>query len=223
MPLAPGRALHGALRLAAWASPGLFVATLGAVLTGVAQAFDSQVLDALRAPGEPGRALGPPWLLAAAIALTALLSPSMLGLLALVGAVVTAVRGRGRDAVLIAAGAIGSLAIGQGLKTLILRDRPGPAYRMVEAHGPSFPSIHTLLATAILLTMAIVILRGARSRSLGAASLAGAVVLALLIGLGRVYLGVHWSSDVIAGWSAGAAWAMLCGLAILPDRSRPRG
>ena len=75
---------------------------------------------------------------------------------------------------------------------------------------PSFPSGHAMAAAAIYLTLAALVSRLVEERRAKAFVVSVALVLVLLIGVSRVYLGVHWPSDVLAGWTAGLSWAVAC-------------
>jgi undecaprenyl-diphosphatase len=198
----------------------VFAATALAVLTGAAQPVDLSLLDALRAPGLPDRLSGPPWLADAAVGLNALAAPRTIGLLSALVVSWLVVRRAWRSAALAAAGPVGALAIAQALKHGFARARPPLEYRAIEAHGASFPSVQTMLATAAVMTLAILVARATRRPALRAGVLALAMLAAILIGSCRVYLGVHWASDVIAAWGASAAWTMACVLAALAPRSK---
>ena len=75
---------------------------------------------------------------------------------------------------------------------------------------PSFPSGHTMMSTVTYLTLGAFMARELRSRTLKRYVMLLALVVSVLVGMTRIYLGVHWPSDVLAGWSFGAAWALLC-------------
>ncbi len=96
------------------------------------------------------------------------------------------------------------------MKSIIGRGRPDAAYRLIEASGMSFPSGHTMMASVIYLTLAILVAKANKSVRVKLFVLGVAMTLAALVGLSRVYLGVHWLSDVVAGWIAGAVWALAC-------------
>ena len=123
-----------------------------------------------------------------------------------------ALAGHRRAAWLVAVASGGGLVVSTVLKAGFGRDRPDVVPHLAPAFTASFPSGHSMLAAVVYLTLGAllaVILPGRRIR---AYALAVALVLVLLIGLSRVYLGVHYPSDVLAGWAAGLAWGALCGL-----------
>lgn len=190
---------------------------------GDTRGFDLAVLQALRAPGDPRVLVGPKWLHVAATDVTALGSVTVLGLfVALALALLLSLR-RWSEALVVLVGAVGGVAISQALKQLFLRERPDLAYRAVEAANPSFPSGHAMLSAVVFLTLGALAARFSPRRRVKAVALGAAVLLSLLVGASRVYLGVHWATDVLAGWSVGAAWAMACWLAAWAWGRRSQG
>ena len=183
------------------------------VAEGDTRLFDLRVLQALRAPGDPHILVGPEWLHVAAADVTALGSVTVLGLFVLLALALLLSLRRWSEAVVVLVGAVGGVEISQALKHLFLRERPELAYRAVEAANPSFPSGHAMLSAVVFLTLGALAARFSDRRRVKALALGAAVLLSLLVGASRVYLGVHWASDVLAGWSVGAAWAMACWLA----------
>jgi undecaprenyl-diphosphatase len=83
----------------------------------------------------------------------------------------------------------------------------------VDVTSMSFPSGHAMLSAVTYLTLGALLARSQERKSLRVYVLSVAIVLTLIIGMSRVYLGVHWPTDVLAGWCLGAAWALLCWLA----------
>lgn len=183
------------------------------VAEGDTKAFDMAVLRALRLPGDPHGLVGPKWLHVAAADVTALGSVTVLGLIVVLAVTLMLCLRRWSEALVVLVGAAGGVAISQGLKQLFGRERPDLVYRAVEAANPSFPSGHAMLSAVVFLTLGALAARFAPRRRVKALALGAAVLLSLLVGASRVYLGVHWTSDVLAGWSVGAAWAMACWLA----------
>ena len=109
---------------------------------------------------------------------------------------------------------LGAVFGGQVLSTLLklLFDRPRPDLIPDAPHEftASFPSGHAMLSAVTYLTLAALLARVQPLRRARIYLLALAILLTVLIGVSRVYLGVHWPTDVLAGWSIGSAWAMLC-------------
>lgn len=107
----------------------------------------------------------------------------------------------------VAAGAGGLVAL---VKAVVGRARPPQVVQLVLETNPSFPSGHTLGSTAVIGATAIVLLAGVRSSWLRAAGVVAAIVAIVAVGVSRLYLGVHWATDVLAGWLMGSAWLLLC-------------
>ncbi|HJV41690.1 phosphatase PAP2 family protein [Caulobacter sp.] len=201
-----------ALLIAALGGMG-FLAIADEVAEGETHALDLAVLNTLRVEGRPGTLVGPEWLHIAATDITALGSVTVLGLLILLAFALLASLRRWAEGVLLLAGAGGGLMISQGLKRLFGRERPEMAYRAVEALNASFPSGHAMLSAVVFLTLGVLAARFADRRRVKVLAMSAAVLVSLLVGASRVYLGVHWASDVLAGWCVGAAWSMACWLA----------
>lgn len=170
------------------------------------QMFDLQVLHWLQpVAGEPR---GPWWLHEAAADLTSLGGISVLTLFAVIAFSFLLIQRKRLSALLLVVGLLGGVCLSEGLKALFERERPPLAYQAVETLNASFPSGHALLSTVFYLTVGVMLTRAFPQKRFKAFILGCAITIAMLIGLTRVYLGAHWASDVIAGWCAGAAWAM---------------
>ena len=105
-------------------------------------------------------------------------------------------------------GLAGGVVLSEGLKGVFERARPPALFQSVETINASFPSGHALLSTVFYLTVGVLLARTLPRRRLKTFVLGTAVLIALLVGATRVYLAAHWATDVLAGWSVGAAWAM---------------
>jgi undecaprenyl-diphosphatase len=93
------------------------------------------------------------------------------------------------------------------------RPRPELVSHLVEVQTSSFPSGHATLSAVVYLTIGALLAREQKSRRTRLYVMTVAILMALLIGCSRVYLGVHWPTDVLAGWAIGSGWAMLCWIA----------
>jgi undecaprenyl-diphosphatase len=176
--------------------------------------LDRALMLALRDPADPAAPIGPFWLRKAMVELTNLGSGSELTLIVIVAAGLLIVRRAFRTALLlVAATASGGLMVSL-LKARFAHPRPTLVDHLVEVQSASFPSAHAANSAIVFLTVATFLLRietGAIERIY---TIAVAILLTLLVGISRVYLGVHWPSDVAAGWMLGSAWAILWWVAV---------
>jgi undecaprenyl-diphosphatase len=119
-----------------------------------------------------------------------------------------------------------TLAVGSGwllsslFKLAFDRPRPDLVPHGVYVYSTSFPSGHAMMSAVTYLTLGALLARLHRPRALKAFFLGIAVVLTVVVGLSRVYLGVHWPTDVVAGWAAGSVWASACWLVALVFQRR---
>jgi undecaprenyl-diphosphatase len=187
----------------------LFVKLANVVLAGETQDFDEWALRWLRRPDALEIPIGPEWLADAALDATALGSPLLLGLLvaAVVGFLTLhrQLRMAGLTAVMVAGGGLLSLL----LKDIIGRGRPTVVPHLRDVGTASFPSGHAMLSAVVYLTLAILVMQVVHGRWVRFYCLGWALLLAFLVGVSRVYLGVHYPTDVLAGWMAGIAWALV--------------
>jgi undecaprenyl-diphosphatase len=190
----------------------IFVAVASLMATGTTQAFDERVLALLRRPDAPAVPIGPAWCRAAAIELTAL--GSVVVLLTFIAAVVgyLALERRLAMLVLVAGATLGGMVLSSLLKLVFGRPRPTVVPPLVEVHSASFPSGHSMLSAVVYLTLGALLARTTTRRRLRVYFIAVALALTFVVGLSRVYLGVHYPTDVVGGWAAGALWALVCAL-----------
>jgi undecaprenyl-diphosphatase len=174
---------------------------------------DAWVLAYLRPSANPHDALGPRWFEHAVAEVTTLGGTVNLTIIVVIAMVFLLLQRRVASALLVAVSVGGGMALSETIKALLGRDRPPLIYRAVETSNASFPSGHAMLATITYLTLGALLAQVMPRRREKAFVLAAAALLAAMIGASRIYLGVHWTTDVLAGWSLGAAWAMICWLA----------
>lgn len=197
-----------ALGVALWA----FMKIASEVLEGEAHALDLRILAWCRVNAQPDLPWGPLWFQEGMRDLTALGSPAVLTftVLAVWGGLMLA-RQRGM-AWLALGSAVGGQALALALKAVFSRDRPDAIFHATVAAGHSFPSSHAMMSAVVFLTLAALLARLTPRTTLRAYALGMATLLSAAVGVSRVYLGVHWASDVAAGWAGGAAWALACWL-----------
>jgi undecaprenyl-diphosphatase len=175
-------------------------------------ALDTAILMAFRQPGDPSQAIGPFWLPDAVRDVTALGSGVVLVSLVAATIVYLLLSGERAAALFVFASVAGGQVLSSTLKLGIDRPRPDIVPHLADVHTLSFPSGHAMLSAVTFLTLGALAARIAPKRRLKIFFILLAVIATLAVGISRVYLGVHWPSDVVAGWCAGAAWAMLCRL-----------
>ncbi|MCA9113511.1 MAG: phosphatase PAP2 family protein [Planctomycetaceae bacterium] len=193
---------------AGWA----FIEVADAVLEGETQTFDERVVRMMRQADDPGVPVGPQWLQEAGRDATAL---GGLGWLIFFIAVVAGymwLDGRHRMMVFMLSASGSGLLLSLLLKRLFSRPRPGVVPHLSHVMTSSFPSGHSMLSAVVYLTLGSLLAAGAGRRSLKVYLITVAAAMTLLVGTSRVYLGVHYPTDVLAGWLAGTIWALLCWL-----------
>jgi undecaprenyl-diphosphatase len=223
----PDKLLHNLRRLALseiGAVVAVGVAALGALafmaiadeaLEGDTHAFDRSILLALREPGDTDNPVGPVWVEEAMADITALGGYAVLTLL-VAGVVIYLISIGKRGTALLVGGAVVSGAVLSALLKLGFdRPRPDLVAHLSHANSSSFPSGHAMLAAVTYLTLGVLLTRAHRQRRTKIIVMTFAIILTVLIGLSRIYLGVHWPTDVMAGWALGAAWAALWWLVAL--------
>jgi undecaprenyl-diphosphatase len=173
-------------------------------------AFDRSVLLAFREAPDSKDPIGPHWLQGGARDITALGSFAVLGIVLIAVVGYSLLIGRRVAAWLMLGAVLGGVALNSLLKLFFARPRPELVAPAVEVYTASFPSGHAAISAITYLTLAALLARTTTSRQLRIYFIATGAMLTFLIGLSRVYLGVHYPTDVLAGWCVGAAWALGC-------------
>lgn len=199
---------------------GGFIALAQVARNATPPALDTGILLAFRESGRTDVPLGPLWLQEAARDVTALGSTVVLSLIAAAAVFFLLLIRKSREALLVLFAVGGGQLLSSLLKLGINRPRPDLVSHLVDVQTLSFPSGHAMMSAVIYLTLGSMLTRIVPGSAARIYVLGLAVLLSLMVGISRVYLGVHWPSDVLAGWCAGFAWAMLCWL--LARRFLPR-
>ena len=175
------------------------------------QRFDTAVLRSLRDADDPTRLIGPPWIEQALRDLTALGGETILTLVTVIACCYLSLAGRRDLSLFAAASVIGGTVLMYTLKGFFDRPRPELVpHILVTVSSYSFPSGHAMGSAIVYLTLGTMLAEAARSWRLKAYVLTVAVLLTLVVGSTRVFLGVHYPTDVLAGWAAGFLWAYGC-------------
>ena len=176
-------------------------------------AFDDRILLALRDPAHLDRGLGPPWLE------DMVRDVSAVGSMTLITAVTLSVVGylllarQRRTALVVIVAVTGGALLGSCLKGFFGRARPSVVPHLTQVTSLSFPSGHSMLSAILYPTLGVLLARVMVRKRIKAYLVSLSILVALLVGASRVYLGVHYPTDVLAGWAVGFAWALACGLA----------
>jgi undecaprenyl-diphosphatase len=191
-----------------------FCALVDEVSEGGTGWIDRFVLLAFRVPGHPDIAIGPRWIQEAARDVTALGGFTVLALVSLVATVILLIHGRRLQALVFLATVTLSQLASEVLKIWIDRPRPAIVAHLDLVYSSSFPSGHAMMTPAVYLTLAGILAAGVHRRSEKVLLLGGAALLTIAVGVSRVYLGVHWPTDVVGGWTLGAAVALAAALVL---------
>ena len=180
------------------------------VTSGRTLALDDRILLACRTPGDLARPIGPSWVADVARDITALGSTDLLWLVMLAVAGFLALDRRYRAMVFVVVAVLSGWAVCFALKDLFQRERPTVVPHLMPAYFSSFPSGHSLMSAVVYFTLGSLLASLVTRRRLKFYFLTLAALLSGLVGVSRVVLGVHYPTDVVAGWAAGLAWATLC-------------
>jgi undecaprenyl-diphosphatase len=206
-------------RLVRWLWPTLILLAVAGLLLaahiaeeiseGDTFASDRAILLAMRQPGDLAHPIGPAWLLQSAIDISALGGFTLLWIFGVAGIGYLTLRRRRAEAAWLGASLIGASVLDSVLKSIFHRARPEVTPHLAYVSNASFPSGHATISAAVYLSLALM-LAEADPRPLGRVCLLTFMTaIVILIGCSRVYLGVHWPSDVVAGWCIGAVWALV--------------
>jgi len=191
----------------------VFLSLASEIAEGETQAFDLMILKALRSPEDPSRPLGPVWLEGALLDLTALGGSTVLGLVIFSVVGFLLLQTRYHTALFVATTSITGELVGAVLKQTFNRPRPSIVPHLRDVFTTSFPSGHAMESAIVYLTLGALLMRVTTSRLTKTYCMGMAILLTLLVGISRVYLGVHYPTDVIGGWIIGFVWASICWLA----------
>ena len=189
-----------------------FAAIADEVMEGETRTFDRFVLLALRNPANPAEPIGPAWFAEAMRDLTALGGTTLVTLFVIAATGFLLILRRRQGALLLVLATSSGAVLSDLLKLGFARPRPDLVPHAVEVHSASFPSGHSMMPAIVYLTLGVLLAQTQASRPVKLYLLSLAVALVVVVGVSRVYLGVHYPTDVVAGWIVGLLWASICWL-----------
>ena len=201
----------------AWLAGGLFsclllyafIALAGEVMEGDTSALDTRILLAFRSTDDPATPIGPAWLKTALMDITALGGPTVIWLFVATVIGFLCLQARYRTAIMIAAAAGSGEILNQVLKLAFMRPRPSVVPHLRDVASPSFPSGHAMESAIVYLTLGVLLMRVSERRITKIYCLGIAMLVTFLVGSSRVFLGVHYPTDVLGGWILGLLWASI--------------
>ncbi|QDV45565.1 Putative undecaprenyl-diphosphatase YbjG [Stieleria neptunia] len=194
--------------LAAWG----FIELADEVLEGSTETFDRWVVRSLRDSSDVSDPIGPTWMEEAGRDLTALGGIAVMLIAVASAAGFLAINRAYRTMLVLVVSTLSGMGVSLWMKSLFARPRPDLVPHLSHVYTSSFPSGHSMMAALVYLTLAALIAPVLRNIWLRLYALAVAVALTVLVGISRVYMGVHYPTDVLAGWAAGLVWALACWL-----------
>lgn len=188
----------------------IFISIANEVMEGETQHFDNYILKSLREPNDVSQPVFPAWVTQSMKDITSLGSGTVLVLFSIIVTGYLLLQKKYYWLWLLLIATIGGALIVWGLKEIIGRTRPTVVTHLLEEKSLSFPSGHSMMSAIVYLTQATLLSRIEKNRIAKIFIISIALLLTFLIGISRVYIGVHYPTDVLAGWIAGISWALLC-------------
>jgi undecaprenyl-diphosphatase len=181
------------------------------VMEGSTAALDRTIILLFRSGSDNfSGPIGPPWVREMARDITSLGSVAVLGIVSFVVVAYLLLARSRAEALLVLVAVLGGVTINSLLKIQFARPRPDLFVPAAKVFTASFPSGHAALSAITYMTLAALLARTTVNPRLRYYFVAVAVAITFMIGVSRVYLGVHYPTDVLAGWCIGSAWALIC-------------
>ncbi len=177
---------------------------------GRIQQFDEWVLTNLRQADDLHQLRGPDWLKDFMRDVTALGGAPVLTLISLGVIGYLILQKSYRSLALVVIATISGLLMSLLLKFYFIRPRPEVVPHLMTETTPSFPSGHSMMSAVVYFTLAALLTRLETSNKIRIYTISLTLFVVFIVGVSRVFLGVHYPTDVLGGWTFGVFWAMLC-------------
>jgi undecaprenyl-diphosphatase len=189
-----------------------FIEIADEVIEGSTGHFDRWAVRMLRDPNDPSVPIGPAWMASVGRDITGLGGVAILTLFILASTGFLAISRAYRTMWVLVISTSTGIVASMLLKQWFARPRPDVVPALDHVYTSSFPSGHSMMSTLVYLTLGVLIGPVLKHFWLRFYVMSLAILLAVLVGLSRVYMGVHYPTDVLAGWAAGLVWALTCWL-----------
>jgi undecaprenyl-diphosphatase len=188
-----------------------FIQVAEAVTEGETHAFDRYVVLMMRDPADLSNPLGAIWIEELGRDVSALGGFGVLTFLVLASAGFLWLSDQRRSTGFLLVSVTTGVALSQTLKSFFDRPRPDFVSQEAAVYTAGFPSGHSMMAAIVYLTLGVLLARTLDSKMVQGYVISLAIIVVIAVGISRIYLGLHWPTDVLAGWILGASWALLCG------------
>lgn len=192
-----------------------FIELADEVREGETRHIDEWIFLVMRNPVDPSDPKGPEWFEEGIRDFSALGGIAVLTALSLVVVGFLLLQNKKKLALFMVASVSGGLLLSTALKHGFNRPRPDLVPHETYVMSASFPSGHSMLSAVVFLTLGGLLARHTKVLRLKSYILILSILATFIVGCSRVYLGVHWPTDVLAGWTAGSSWSLLCWLTAL--------
>ncbi len=188
----------------------LFIEIADSVSEGKTYSIDNSILLLLRNGNDSSEPLGPERLQYIVRDITSLGSSTILTIITLFVVLFLYLKKEFRSIIYVLFATIGGGILVQVLKLLFARERPDIVTHLASEVTMSFPSGHSAMSAVVYLSLAVLLSRIEKEVKTRIFIISAALIVAFIVGVSRIYLGVHYPTDVLAGWSIGLFWALLC-------------
>lgn len=186
----------------------------GLISSPSTQEFDESVIRQMRSQDDPSRPVGPNWMAESMRDWTALGGYSVLLTITILVSVFLALERQNAHVRVIVATVVSGFLLTLILKAIVSRPRPDIVPHHSYVDSPSFPSGHSMMSAIVYLTLGLMLSELASHRHVKVFLVTAAMLISGTVAFSRIFMGVHYPTDVVAGWWAGTSWALISWLIV---------